>query len=127
MGGRGAISGANRVARVVVTFNDGKQITYRLYKGAVINEKSGDRVPSYGDKPDKFIQMIKQNSTKQGFTYKTYNQKQVAEDERKHREERKNTPDYELGGGVPWGNVNNRRAARAGRSMTRAQRARRWK
>lgn len=39
--------------------------------------------------------------------------------------ERAAKPDYELGGGVPWGNKENRKATRASRLAGRAQRRRR--
>ncbi len=47
--------------------------------------------------------------------------KKQVDDIRKERNSRKSV-DYELGGGVPWGNADNRRAARRNRITTRQQR-----
>lgn len=68
---------------------------------------------------------IAKRMAENGATVKTYTKKQLAAHDEARWKEIANKPDYELGGGVPWGNKENRKAARASRLAGRAQRRRR--
>ena len=57
-----------------------------------------------------------------GVIVQEFKQRELDERDRREAEERENRPDYELGGGVPWGNTAYRRQARRDRTSTRAQR-----
>lgn len=57
-------------------------------------------------------------------TFSSLNQKQLKKIRNDRQKRKSRSADYELGAGVPWGNVENRRAARRQRMTARAQRRR---
>lgn len=83
-------------------------------------------ISSHGTQSDPYeAECFAKRMTENGATVKTYTKKQLAAHDEARRKENANKPDYEMGIGVPWGNKNNRKAARVSRLAGRVQRRRR--
>ena len=99
--------------------------TFQLRAGKTYNVSDLGKIPQLM-KTSKSISELAQTAAKSGNTVTILSpaQMQARVDERRKEREARAGIDYELGGGVPWGNKNNRRAARQGRLATRAMRRR---
>ena len=118
--GGGNFSG---VVAIEVTTKDGTKLSYRSRQGGFITGIDDAREsPASGRMT---VPEIAKRMTENGATVKTYTKKQLAAHDEARRKENANKPDYEMGIGVPWGNKNNRKAARASRLAGRVQRRRR--
>lgn len=107
------------------TSPDGFTATFQLREGKTYNVSDLSKIPQLM-KTSKSISELAQTAAKNGNTVTILSpaQMQARVDERRREREARAGIDYELGVGVPWGNKNNRRAARQGRLATRAMRRR---
>ena len=118
----GSFSG---VVAIEVTTKDGRRLSYRSRQGGFITGIDDARKsPASGRMT---VPEIAKRMAENVATVKTYTKKQLAAHDEARWKEIANKPDYELGGGVPWGNKDARKAARASRLAGRAQRRRRKK
>lgn len=129
MGGRGSSSGKAMSTRkgesigtvgtgIAVTHKNGKVTNYVVTNGGLREVRTASPAPKSKTMTtqEQVKKMLENSNTK--FLSKS----DIDKLRKQYQEDRANTPDYELGGGVPWGNKNNRRAARQGRLATRATR-----
>lgn len=116
----GSFSG---VVAIEVTTKDGRKLSYRSRQGGFITGID-DAIESHAN-GRMTVPEIAKRMAENGATVKTYTKKQLAAHAEARQKEIANKPDYELGVGVPWGNKENRKAARASRLAGRAQRRRR--
>lgn len=111
------------VVAIEVTTKDGRRLSYRSRQGGLVTGIDDVREsPASGRMT---VPEIAKRMAENGATVKTYTKKQLAAHDEARRKENANKPDYEMGIGVPWGNKDARKAARASRLATRAQRRRR--
>lgn len=117
--GRGNSGKHGGVASVVIDYGSGAgRAEYRKAPdGRLYNVTNQEYVESKASLKD-----VVQRARSAGYTVETYTAKQTEERDETRRKERENSPDYELGYGVPWGNQQYRRNARRNRINTRAQR-----
>lgn len=109
MGGRGASSG--------LASETG--FSYRMNGKTVVVQKTGTGVVLVNGTPNKSInynKLLRAAKEKTGF------KKLSASDIKKRRKQKNDKPDYEMGLGTPWGNKDNRRAARKSRLASRRRR-----
>lgn len=111
------------VVAIEVTTTDGTKFSYRSRQGGFITGIDDAREsPASGRMT---VPEIAKRMTENGATVKTYTKTQLAAHDEARRKEIANKPDYEMGIGVPWGNKNNRKAARTARLAGRVQKRRR--
>lgn len=111
------------IVAIEVTTKDGRRLSYRSRQGGFITGiDDAIESPANGRMT---VPEIAKRMAENGATVKTYNKKQLAAHDEARQKEIANKPDYELGVGVPWGNKDARKAARASRLAGRAQRRRR--
>ena len=103
---------------IAITHENGKVTNYVVTNGGLREVRTARPAPKSKTMTtqEQVKNMLKNSNTK--FLSKS----DIDKLRKQYQEDRANKPDYELGGGVPWGNKNNRRAARQGRLATRATR-----
>lgn len=111
------------VVAIEVTTREGRKLSYRSRQGGFITGIDDARESLASGRMT--VPEIAKRMTENGATVKTYTKTQLAAHDEERRKEIANKPDYEMGIGVPWGNKNNRKAARASRLAGRVQRRRR--
>ena len=111
------------VVAIEVTTKDGRKLSYRSRQGGFITGIDDARESLASGRMT--VPEIAKRMTENGATVKTYTKTQLSAHDEARRKEIANKPDYEMGIGVPWGNKNNRKAARASRLAGRVQSRRR--
>ena len=108
---------------IEVTTKDGRRLSYRSRQGGFITGiDDAIESPANGRMT---VPEIAKRMAENGATVEAYTKKQLAAHDEARWKEIANKPDYELGVGVPWGNKENRKAARVSRLAGRAQTRRR--
>lgn len=106
----------NMPAGVRVTFLDGTQRYYTQGPDGMVADQYGYPVSlARGMKYNQLIKQIKSNQSASGVKIEKVSSKELKAIRDAYREEQRNKPDYEMGIGTPWGNKDNRRAARQSR------------
>ena len=101
---------------VRVTFQDGTQRYYTQGPDGMVADQYGYPVSlARGMKYNQLIKQIKSNQSASGVKIEKVSGKELKAIRDAYREEQRNKPDYEMGIGTPWGNKDNRRAARQSR------------
>lgn len=124
MGSRGSRSGRDTIANGVrITYDNGSSKVYKRGPNGRIVDERGLPVESLNNmKYDDFIRRVQANQKNSGVSIERMSRQDLDGMEKRWREERANRPDYEMGVGVPWGNKENRKAARQSRLAGRAAR-----
>lgn len=117
MGGRGGTSGRGGGSRK----NGGKspEFSYKIGNKTMKVEKTSAGVTLVDGRPSKISYDAHLKVAKKNGTYSRRTTGTFAAERAKHRSDKAHT-DYEQGVGIPWGNRDNRRAARASRLQSRA-------
>ena len=100
---------------------NGRTITIQQKNGIAYDVSDLADIPSKIGKGINANELM-QRAKKNGRTVKILSPKEMSDRVENRRKERENKPDYEHGIGTPWGNKNNRKAARQQRLTTRVQR-----
>ena len=112
MGGRGGSSGFGKESGFQFTNSSGRTVrVQRNAKGVVLVNGTPNTQVNYES-------LRRGAKSKPGF--KSLSDTDIKKMRASRAEERAKKPDYELGGGVPWGNKDQRRAARMSRLTGRA-------
>lgn len=106
MGGRGSKSGLSAPTGFSYQMNGKTIVVQKTKAGVVLINGAPNKTMSY----EKLLQGAKE---KAGF------KKLSAEDIEKARKQKSEKPDYEMGIRTPWGNKDNRKAARQSRLASR--------
>lgn len=116
----------NMPAGVRVTMSDG---TVRYYAagpdGSVTDQYGFPLSVARGMKYNDLIKQIRNNQGKSGVKIENISGGELKAMREARQEEQLNKPDYEMGIGTPWGNSDQRRAARVSRLAGRVARRRR--
>ena len=123
---RQATREANKLpAGVRVTFPDGTQRYYAKGVDGTVTDQYGYPLSvARGMKYNDLIRQIRSNQSTSGVRIERVSGSELRTMREARREAERNKPDYEMGIGTPWGNKDNRRAARASRLAGRIARRR---
>jgi hypothetical protein len=103
----------------------GRTYTYQVRNGEIWKATDLSDIPQkvpYNQTAEQVITRLKEKGYE--VTILSPEQMQARVDARNADRAARANIDYELGAGVPWGNKNNRRAARQGHMISRAQKRR---
>ena len=115
----------NMPAGVRVTFPDGTQRVYARGANGVVTDQYGYPMSvARGMKYNDLLRQIRSNQSTSGVRIENVSSGELNSIREARREAERNKPDYEMGIGTPWGNKDNRRAARASRLAGRVARRR---
>lgn len=107
-----------------VTFPDGRTQVYAQGHNGLVTDERGLPRDVQGMKYQDLYNRMRENQANSGVKYEPISSNDLQAMLERYREERRNAPDYEMGIGTPWGNKDNRRAARASRLAGRVARRR---
>ena len=109
-------------AGVRVTFPDGTTRIYARSVNGIVTDQYGYPLNvARGMKYNDLIQQIRNNQGKSGVKIENISGGELKAMREARQEAERNKPDYEMGLGTPWGNKDNRRAARIARLAGRVQ------
>lgn len=112
----------NIPAGIRVTFPDGRTQVYAQGPNDRVMDERGLPRDVQGIRYSDLYNRMVSNQANSGVTFERITGEELSAMQAAHREERANRPDYEFGIGTPWGNSENRRAARVSRRIGRGQR-----
>lgn len=112
----------NIPAGIRVTFPDGRTQVYAQGPNDRVMDERGLPRDVQGIRYSDLYNRMVTNQANSGVTFERITGEELSAMQAAHREERANRPDYEFGIGTPWGNSENRRAARVSRRIGRGQR-----
>lgn len=113
-------------AGVRVTFPDGTTRIYARSVNGIVTDQYGYPLNvARGMKYNDLIQQIRNNQGKSGVKIENISGGELKAMREARQEAERNKPDYEMGIGTPWGNKDNRRAARMSRLAGRVANRRR--
>ena len=112
----------NIPAGIRVTFPDGRTQVYAQGPNDRVMDERGLPRDVQGIRYSDLYNRMVSNQATSGVTFERITGEELSAMQAAHREDRANRPDYEFGIGTPWGNSENRRAARVSRRIGRGQR-----